>query len=226
MHVRTERRDPEAGISLAEVLVAMLVFGILLTVVGGVFVSTNRNFAMTRSLDTNTKSASNGMNEMSRVLRAATENPVRGQALPDSAFRSVGAETLTVYAYINLSSSSEQPIQVRFSVDTNRNLVEEVWPGVAQTGGYWTFPDPTSVPATTKRILASSVIPSSASVAPLFSYLGVSNTTLSNAASNLRSIAAVQVTLTTGTTAAGDTSNVTLQNTVGLPNLPLSRSAS
>ena len=145
------RRDADAGISLAELLVAMMVFSLLLTIVGGVFFSINRNFAMSRSLDTNTKSASNGMNEISRVLRAATENPVRGQALPDSAFRSVGTETLIVYAYVNLTSSSEQPIQVRFSVDGSRNLVEEIWPGIAQSGGYWTFPDPTSVAATTKR---------------------------------------------------------------------------
>ncbi|KQR53789.1 hypothetical protein ASF88_02755 [Leifsonia sp. Leaf336] len=225
MSTSTERTQPrDAGITLAEVLVAMMIFGIMLTIVGAVFVSTNRNFAISRSLDTNTKSASNGMNEVSRVLRAATENPVRGQALNDPAFQSIGPETLTVYAYVNLSSSAEQPIQVRFSVDASRNLVEEVWPGTAQTGGYWTFPNPTSVAATTKRILASSIIPSSGSVAPLFSYLGVTNTPLSNPATNPRSIAAVQVSITAGTTTAGDMSNVTIQNTVGLPNLPLARS--
>ena len=165
------------------------------------------------------------MNEMSRILRAATENPVKNQVLNDPAFVAATPESVTVYAYVNLSSSTEQPVKVQFSLDTNR-IIETHWSGYVISAGYWGF---NATPASTRTFAATVVTPGTSGPF-MFSYLrsdgsavsippgGITNLT------DLRSIAAVKVTLVLGTSSSA-TTTVTLQNTVGLPNLGIARTS-
>ncbi|MDR6971507.1 type II secretion system protein [Leifsonia shinshuensis] len=220
------RRHPKAddGFTIAEMLVAMAILGLLLAMVAGFFSLTTKAFTQNQQIGGNAKSASNVMNEISRILRAATENPVSGQALNDPAFVSATPESVTVYAYVNLASSLEQPVKVQFSLDAKRNVVETKYAAYSISPGYWGFQtSPSSV-----RTLGGTVVTQTGSNPSLFTYLGVDGTAIAIPAggyttNNLRSIAAVRVTLTVSGTAAGNSSNVTLQNTVGLPNLPLAR---
>ncbi len=203
----------------------MLLF-VVLAMAGGFFAGAERSFTLNKTIGGNTSSAANGMNEMSRILRAATENPVKNQVLNDPAFVAATPESVTVYAYVNLSSSTEQPVKVQFSLDTNRNLIETTWAGYVISAGYWGFQ---TTPLSTRR-LAGTVVNQTGSNPFLFTYLDVNGVAITipsggYTTANLRSIAAVQVTLTIGTSATATKSTVTLQNTVGLPNLPLARTA-
>ena len=220
----------DQGMSLIELLVSIMITGILGVVVTGLYASTVTTSARVSSVSENTRQAANGMNEMARVIRAATENPVQGQALNDAAFVStaaipLAAEAVTVYAYVNLDSATEQPIKVRFSLDAERRLVETQWASIPLAGGYFSFE---TVPRST-RILASTVAPAGVGRPPLFRYLLVDGSELTLPASGtptaaqLRSIAAVHVTLTMQQGLTADDSAVTLENTVGMPNLPLTR---
>ena len=91
--VLRDRRD--AGVSLAELLVAMMVFAILIAITGGFMVSASRASSQTKSIDSATRVATNGMTAVTRTLRAATENPVKGQTLPDAAFPQATANAVT-----------------------------------------------------------------------------------------------------------------------------------
>ena len=221
------RAGNDAGLSLAELLVSMMLLGIVMTIVTALFLSATQSIATARGINTNTKVASNGMNEAARVIRAGTDNPVAGNALSDPAFVSARNETLIMYAYVNLDSSAESPVMIRLTVDTNRRLVESRWPATALSNGNWSFPAPTTSPAST-RILAETVSPQSA--APwLFTYLLANGdplpvpTTGTFTATQLRTIAAVRVTLSVQSSPTDSKHAVTLTNAVGIPNLGIPR---
>jgi prepilin-type N-terminal cleavage/methylation domain-containing protein len=226
-------RGTDRGMSLVELLVSIMITGVLGVVVTSLYVSTVTTTAEVSSVTLNTRQAANGMNEIARVIRAATENPVQGQPLSDAAFVStvaapLGAESLTVYAYVNLSSAAEVPVKIRFDLDDERRLVETQWASTPLTGGYFSFQ---STPLST-RILASTVAPASPGQPALFRYLLADGTELvppptgTLTTAQLRSIVSVHVTLTMQETLTDSRAAVTLENTVGIPNLALSRSAS
>jgi hypothetical protein len=165
------------------------------------------------------------------VIRAATENPVSGQSLNDPAFSSPSTEPLTgesvtLYAYVNLNSAAQQPVKIRLALDSSRRLVETVWPATVLSPGFFGFT--TTVPTST-RIMAGTVAPQVAGGPALFTYLLADGTVLpipatgTFTAAQLRTIAAVAVNLTLQASATNSQSAVTLQNTVGMPNLPLTR---
>lgn len=217
----------ERGLGLSELLVAMVLFGIVLAVVSGLFVSTQRNFTLSSNITDNTKAASNGMNEAARLIRAGTENPVAGQPLPDPAFVSAANESVTLYAYINLDASVERPIMVRLALDAERRLVESRWAAVSLPDGHWGFPSPASRPDST-RTLAQTVAPHASGSPSLFTYLRSDGAPMAGSDAGLPSdqlstIASVQVTLTVQASLTNAGNPVTLQNTVGIPNLNLNR---
>lgn len=218
----------ERGIGLVELLVSMLLLGIVSLIVSGLYISTMRTVDQTRTLTANTREVSNGMNQVARVIRAGTENPVKGQALSSPAFVSATKESLTIYAYVNLRSSDEQPIKVEYKLDDQRRLIETQWTALRDDEDYFTFGEDASEKSS--RIIAETVAPRSSEAAEeayLFSYLTADGTELPVPASGafttaqLRSIAAVKVTMTLQASMTDAQSAVTLQNTVGMPNLPL-----
>lgn len=214
---------PDRGLGLAELIVSMALTTIVLIAVGVLLTSGLRANSVSTSIGTNTQSASNAMNEMSRMLRAATTNPVPNQLTNSPAFVSVAPESMTFYAYVNLDSSAEQPMKVTFSLDTKRNLVETRTQAVAAGSGFWNFSG-----ATTTRILAGPIAVTKTGATPLFSYRTdpvagqVLGSVLSLAApltsDQLGSISAVTITAEIGSTTAGLPTNVVLSTTVGLPN--------
>ena len=220
--LRKERTEAEAGISLTELIVAMLIFGIASTMIIGFFVSTTRTMSLAQSLNTNTKQASNGMNQTARLIRAGTENPIPNNNTNDPAFVEAMPERLTMYAYVNLQSSEQTPVMVQLSLNAQRQLIEKQWAANDIGNGYWSFPAVTASPLST-RILASSVAP----VGTMFTYLKADGTALpstgTHSADVRRSIAAVKVTLTLQEAGLGAEHRVTLENTVGIPNLGFHR---
>jgi type II secretory pathway pseudopilin PulG len=213
------------GITMIELLVAMGVVVVLSTIVIGTYTSTVQTISVANTINRNTAQASNGIKEAAREIRAATSNPVAGQATNAPAFVQATNESLVIYAYINLQSASiQQPEMVRLSVDpTTRNFVEYIWPATQNAAGYWIFPSTSTTPTTT--IILSSVVATRVSPNPyLFTYYAGTTaltvpTTGAFTAAQLLSITSVQITLRVQSSQTVATRSVTLQNTVGIPNL-------
>lgn len=209
----------DAGLSLSELLVVMMMFGIMMTVVTSLFISYTKAAGSGRSIDMDTRAASNGMNEVARIVRAGTANPVQGSAVPEPAFADASRETLTVTAFVNLTSSATRPVKVRFWLNAKRDLVEETTQAVALANGYWRFTG-----AVSTRVLASDVAVRTGSDPWLFTYRKADGTVLTPDASGALGadqralVGSVQVTLKVRG-GGGSGPGVTLQNTVGLPNL-------
>jgi prepilin-type N-terminal cleavage/methylation domain-containing protein len=220
---KNERND--AGFSLVELLVAITLFLLLIGMVAGLYANTMKTYTFTRSITTNARFAANAMNEAARVLRAGTDNPVAGQTLNDPAFVRVTDEDLIIYAYVNLSSSAELPVMIRLYLNSNRQLVESRWPATALANG-WSFPDPSTPPASTRQLAATVAPPVSGGI-PLFTYILADGSSFTPPATptadQLRAIAAVKVTLTVQASLTDARNAVTLVNTVGLSNLNIPR---
>jgi type II secretory pathway pseudopilin PulG len=219
------RTAPDAGISLVELIVAILVLGIVSTMIVSLFAGTLQAVTVSSALDKNTREASNGMNEMSRIVRAGTPYPVSNAVQPKPAFATAANETFTIYAYVNLANSDQQPVKVQFSVDGNGNLVEKKWTSTL-SGGYYTFPTTT---APTTRTLASSVVPKVSGSPYIFTYLDASGAAIPMPSGGLvgddalAAISSVTITLTIQGSSMDTRSRVTLVNTVGIPNLGQNR---
>lgn len=216
--------DSEKGISLSELLVALTVFGFLLAMTLGFFVSASRANVVDRQIDSTNRIASTGMNEMAQVIRGSIANPVLNQTLPSPAFVTIGSNSITVYTAINASAQTSKILKVGFAV-VGTNLMEYTWlPTVVN--GLSTF---ATAPSST-RILAAQVLPPASGGATLFSYVDSTGATIplvSNTipAASVAGIAAVQVSLQIGTANTGSQSTL-LTNTVGLPNLSIARNPS
>jgi type II secretory pathway pseudopilin PulG len=222
---------PDAGVSIAELAVAIMILGIVTALVAGFYSSTIKTIGVASALRTNTAMASNAMNELSRVIRAGTENPLRDRELPDPAFVSATAESLVIYAYVNLQSSDQNPVMIRFRIDGDRRLIEEKWAATKDSHGYWRFPSLSARPEplpTTRRVVASALAPVAPGVPALFSYVDVSGAVIPLPAAGLsvaaiRTVAAVSLTVSIQGSASDAGSRVMLENTVGIPNLGLNR---
>ncbi|WP_439692974.1 PulJ/GspJ family protein [Curtobacterium sp. SP.BCo] len=213
--VRGERRDE--GLTLIELLVAMSLFGVLLAIVGGTFYSITRATTFAAARDQNSRNASNAMNEIVRQVRAAADNPNVGAA-DTPAFLSAGPTSMQ-FTTLVATGRNAVPQQVTFSVSAAGVLTEKVIAGSTTDNAYYTFPGAGS----TSTIASSIEVPTSTGT-PVFQYLDAGNTPLTNGASALTTdqvgqIAFVKVTLRFSSTASTLKNGITLQNTVGLPNL-------
>ena len=214
----------DAGISLVELLVSMLLLGVVMTMVSGLYMSASSTLRQAQTLSDNTRQASNAMNEVARVIRVATENPMSGQPLNDPALEQATPEAVTLYAYVNLGMSTQQPLKIQLALDADRRLVETRWASTASSGGYFTF---STTPSST-RIIAETVAPSGTA---LFSYLDNAGMPIAGAAglgtlgtsTERRTVASIAVVLTLQASKTDARSAVTLQNTVGMPNVALAR---
>lgn len=216
-----ERSD--AGISLAELLVSMMVFSVLLAITGGFIVSASRASAVNQGIDASTRSAGTAMAELTRVLRAASEYKAPGVAVEQPAFVRAGRTSMTLYAYINMEAALEKPMRVDFTV-TGGSLVETKWAGLPTASGstVYTFPTvPTGSVTLTDRVVFSD--PRSAAA---FTYLDAARKVLAVDGNGFvldpAAIAHVRVDLQVGSR-AGATDATILTNTVALTNTGLTK---
>ena len=221
----------EDGLTLIELLVAMILLGILLSVVAGLYTSALRAVTLARGQTGNTKIASTIMNEAARVIRAGTENPLTPPATNAPAFVSATNDDILLYAYINLTSSAQLPQLIRLRVDrATGNFVESRWPATAVTGGRWTFPAnpcvttgvPSGCTAPTSRVTLGAAIP--ASHTKVFQYFGKDGAAIAVPTTGLTAadralVASVKVTIVIQPTLTDASNPVTLENQIGMPNL-------
>lgn len=234
-------RGNEAGFGLPELLVAMGLFSILATLIVLTFSSFTGAMAKDRVATANTNMASVGMDELTRVIRAATTIPqLNADDLP--AFAYANKEKLTLYAFIDTNSGTPAPVKVTFEVKTwappggpseTRVLTETRWQATPKVGApaYWEF-----IGTPTERVIARKIVAPTGSEPFLFNYQEINATTLLPAdisiptsgvtAANLKKIAVVEVTIKVQTDPVGQRAQpVLMTNQVGIPNLGISRLA-
>lgn len=221
-----EERDPDdAGFSLLELLVAMGIFGLLMTLVVSMFVTGSQSFSTQRAEVQNSRTASTTMNELTRIIRSGTELPVYGSATASPVFSYAGSESLIMTSLIDTgTAATSPPIRVQFSRNSNNQLVESRWTAYSTRPTYWLFP----ADASSSRLLVASLVPASAAT-PLFTYYDKTGNALTPAAggsltsAQIRNIASVKVTLRVQAAPGAANGVVELRNEVGLPNLGVSR---
>lgn len=222
--IRLRRRlAGDQGIGLPELIVTMVLLAIVSTLILTLVTTVSRTFTRDRSATDSTNVAAIGMNELTRVIRGSTELRLTGGGSTNApAFVSATPNELTVYAYIDADSASPAPVRVRFSIDSQRRLIETRWKA-STTAAPWSFVA-TGSPTSSRPV--ARLIPTSAPA--LFTYLDANGNVLvppgtGFTTEQLRKIAAVQITLTVQADLTDRAQPVTLQNAVGIPNLGISR---
>jgi prepilin-type N-terminal cleavage/methylation domain-containing protein len=224
---------PESGVTLVELMVAMIVFGILSAIVVSLFTAANKSVLSTSSSDQNTQAAGNAMDELSRVIRGgSTVTLTTGLT---AAFVSATSNSLSVYSYVDSSALSTTPFLVQFSISgTNGQLIEKRFAvNVDSTGTVFT-PD-MSAPVQTRTFPGALT---STNASPLFAYTDQSDACLAGTAAtppvtgppctagtvlaaDLDNISAVTVTVVSQSSANATILPATLSNVVGVPNVTL-----
>jgi Tfp pilus assembly protein PilW len=242
----------QSGVSMVELIVMIALTAIVSTLMVTIVVTVSRSFTREAQASTNSDSASVGMRELSRVIRTAAEVSLSGSAAgtaPADAILSAGANQVTLYSFVD-AAAIPAPFIVQFSVAANGTLSESrrVGTAVVPTGGVAAASVSTTVwqfaarPAST-RVIARGVVSSAA--APLLRYYTAAGTELVLPASGtldaaqLAAVASVRVSLrvqqfpaapgaTAGSGGAGGSTGTAavLDNTIGLPNLGVSRTRS
>lgn len=218
-------RRPDTGLTLIELVVAMGISSILITLIVTMFVSTTRSFSDQQGAIDNSRLASTAMNEVTRIVRAGTEIPVYGSTGNEAVFEYAGAEKIVMRSFIDAESAADPaPLKVQFARNAANELVETRWTAYHDHGTYWKF----NTTSTYARTIARSLLaPSTAT--PLFRYYDKDGTQLvpaagaSLTATQIRNIASVQVTMQVQADGSGRVAPVTIQNMVGLPNLGVAR---
>lgn len=208
----------DQGITLVELIVAMMILGIVLAVTSGTVLSLTRATSTARTVDVNVRESSNGMNALTQSVRSAVD--LQQPSAPDRpAFQTASTETFTVSTSVNFADTQTKPVLVTYDLDTGRKL-REVRTQAARLGtSYWQFTGTSA-----SRVLTAPVAAPAAT--PLFVYLDKNRAALTPGSNGrlddaqLRRIAFVQVTLAIKSTTNGADNGVTLVNTIGTPNLP------
>ncbi|MFZ6991691.1 PulJ/GspJ family protein [Curtobacterium sp. RRHDQ66] len=223
MRATTRFHRDQSGVSLSELIIALSVSMIVLVAVGGFFTATLRAGTTNTTSDQNARSASIVMNSVTRYVHAASLLP-KSDGTYASAVTQASGTQLTFYAYINLDgSSTDNPVQVRYSLNASKQLVQDQWAGTA-SGGFYSFPAPTQTP-NTSAVLGGPIASPTVEGDPLFTYLGADGGVLptqadgSLAAAQLGKIRAVRTNLELGSTTAGASGNTRIQNTLYLFNV-------
>lgn len=214
LRARLSARGHDAGVTIAELLVTVMIFGIVLAVSTGTFVSLARATSSARSLDASTRQTSNGMNAVAQSVRSTADLPVASSA-DAPAFREATAERLQLTTFVNFADTQAKPTLVTYSLDSSRRLREDRV-AAQSSGSFWVFPA-SAVPSS--RLLTA---PLASGGSPVFRYLEADGDELLLTQGSLtetqrKQVAFVQVTLVVA--GSGSSPSMTLTNTIGTPNL-------
>jgi Tfp pilus assembly protein PilW len=215
--------SPDDGLSLMELIIAMMMGTFVMAIVGTMFinvafVTTNSNASTTR-----TSTAANIIDELSKVIRTAANNPVLGQTAPDSAVIAGTPTSLTLYTFVDADPANVKPTKVRFRLDAQNNVVEDRW-AATLSQGYWVFTG-----SETSRTIGGPIINVSGNDV-LFIYKDSNDVTLVPGQSGLTAadrakVTSIQVTSMILNNPTTGNDNLVIVNTVGMPNLRTSGSA-
>jgi len=218
--IRRLRAD-QSGLSLAEVLVAVLLTALLFVMVGAMFVQvTNLTTAASQTRESN-GNASNIANEINSVVRVATNLAKLNSAIPDPAVVDGTRSSLTIYSLADTSATTPAPTKVTFTLDAAGKVTEARCTG-SLSGAYYTFG---SCTASSSRVIGVGVLAPTGTTDQLFTYRDVNGApiiigTSSLTAAQRTTVASITVTVRTQP-ANSTTRPVIVSNTVVLRNIGL-----
>lgn len=164
----------DAGTSLAELLVAAGLLGVVLVLVGSTVVSGLRSTAVARSKGSDAANGRVALDAITRTLRTAVDPDGDGSALR---FERAEADAVTIYADLyNLADPTAAPVlsvpqKVAYEV-AGGSLVETITPGLRQGSTGPVTWDPATA---RRRVLATGLVPASGRPA-VFGYLDLQPT--------------------------------------------------
>jgi type II secretory pathway pseudopilin PulG len=213
------RLASDDGISLVEMLVAMMLSGILLALVGTLFVNVARATSESNRTREAATVAGNIANELSKTIRFAVQNRVDGSVALDPAVVDAGESALTLLSLADADTADTAPAMVRFTLDGTQ-LVQQRWPGV-DSAGFWVF-DTTVVPPA--RSLGGDILPPAVGETALFTYFDVAGTELLPGPAGLtpeqrQRVASIAISLRVRSASSEDGPVAVVENTIGMPNL-------
>lgn len=231
--VRHLGRD-DRGIGLPELIISMVLLAILMTIVVSAITAFTRTFTHERASSDSASVGATGMNEVTRVVRSGTENRFPAATTSDPVFVAAASESVTLYAYLDTNAVTPAPVKVQFAIDpVSRDLSETRWAATASTTDPGTFTFSTTplwTRVVARKILAAgTTLPDGSSAQPLFEYYTADGLVVpvdaanGVSASNLRGIAAVEVSMTVQADESGRADPVVINNRVGIPNRGVSR---
>ena len=222
-------RDDESGMSITELVVTMFVTGILLAIVASMFLNVARVTANSNASNQRSSVAANIMEGITKVIRTATNVDVSTSDTPDPAIVAATAKSLTIYTYVDLKvedyvntpTSTPPPTKVVYRVDASGNLLEDRYSS-ALSGGFWIF----SSTAITRTV--GGPVQTLTGDDALFVYLDSGNKAMIPGADGLSliqrsSVSSVRVNVRILNALTTGADPIVVQNTIGMPNLKLSR---
>ncbi|MCL2091421.1 MAG: hypothetical protein FWH11_09430 [Micrococcales bacterium] len=167
--MRRRARD-DAGVTLAETLVVMMLMGVVGALVLSFALLVQSKVSSSQVMNENTNQASAATNEITRLLRGAVTLKVRAQ--PDSpAFVEADATSMTFYTVVDTDPMTTPPMLVRLEVTATGDLVEKRWlVNPTSSDPFWTFPATTQTPSSS-RVVARGMMATPGSGKALFTYL-------------------------------------------------------
>lgn len=216
------RLRDDSGVTLAELIVVMMLSTLLLALAGQLFVSVARHTVTAEDLRMSTADASNIMNVLSTTIRASVNNGVAGRSTPDAAVVSATGASIVVTSYSDAGPSFPDPQRLRYTIDGQGRMIEERWAPNVSTG-YAVFPSLGTEPDS-RRVLGNVVI--NAEDDPVFRYynpLGVELVPITTGLTAAQRGQVAAVAITVKVRADNSHEVITLENTVGMPNLQYQR---
>lgn len=212
------RRD-DAGVTLVETLVVMVLSGILMSITAVFFVTVTKQTIQSEDIRRSTADASNIMNVVSTSIRAAVRNAVATSPTPDPAVVAASSTSVTIITYTDAGPSFETPLRLRYRVDSAGRMVEDRW-DASVVNGYAVFPSMSVDPDST-RVLGNVVVNTSGE--PLFRYYNTNGGQLGGTGWLTDTQRAAVTAVRFNVKVRADSSNevVVLDNTVGMPNMDL-----
>jgi hypothetical protein len=204
-------------------LVAMMLTGILLAMVGTLFVTIAKSTTQSNLTREASAVAGNAANAMSKSIRFAAQNRVQGQLALDPAVVAAAPTALTIYSLAEAQAANPAPVMLRYRL-SGAELLEERWIAT-NTGGFWTF---TGGAPTGARPLGAAILASDGQ--PLFVYLDSAGAELVPGAGGLTAaqranVASIALTVRARSESSADAPVAVVENTVGMPNLAYSGDA-
>jgi Tfp pilus assembly protein PilW len=217
-------REDQSGLSMAEILVAMMLSMLILVMVTSFFIQVGKITTSATQIRESNGNASNVANEITSVLRVATNLPKLNSATADSAIVAGTRSSLTIYSLSNTSATAPAPVKVTFALDTAGVVTETRCVGNL-SGNYYTF---SPCASTSTRTIGTGVLAATGVADQLFTYRDANGTALVLATNGTGSISGTQIPLVGSITVTvrtlpknSKTRPVIISNTVVLRNVGL-----
>ena len=200
----------DAGLSLPELLVTMVLFSLIGTVVVQTYAATTASVQRSTWRQDNTRLAQIGMETLVKSVRAGSKiEQYSAAALP--AFTEATATSLGVHAFLG-----DRPTLLTYTIDSSGRLVETRLPAdVTSAAPYWTFTG-----TATTRVVIDEIVNTSSQ--PLFTYYDGTGTAFvptPGDSASLDAVRSVDVSLAVQTRDSGDVPPAVLEQRIYLPNL-------